>query len=440
LRLPTVPVWTRVSASALRLTWPWLLVIGWSALQLLIARELYVQQRGPIDFLTYEIAAEKVARGESPYATVADDLATWRAYHRLEEQVRNPDTPEPLVRPGPYLYPPTLALLVAQTGIGPVGFAAVLVVSVVAFARMWLHATAMPRVGLLLVVLSWDIFAAVSGGNVELMLLAASMVAARLLWSAQWLLAIPFIAFVLLVKPFYVLFFATFVMMLLVARPLPGGPRLGQLGAAGVLTFLLVGFEVFRWGPDLRAEALAFMRGGIEHHWFLLPVGEQTPMSIWNRTLMQGFVNAGVSPAVAFAASLVLWCALAGMTVWRSSKQPVGFATTFALGFVLLYVVRPVGWTLNYLEFVVIGALWPVAGSRMRHVLIVGATIVMLSHWAALVLTAWRVNLWLFTLQTAELPWETWTLVPLCWILLVHHLLARRIPGVKGDRWKTPAS
>jgi hypothetical protein len=415
--------------SALRLSSPWLLVIGWSALQIVIARDLDRRQRGPIDFLTYRIAAAKVVRGESPYASVAEDLATWRAYHRLEEQLRDPDAPEPMVRPGPYLYPPTLALLIAHTGIGAVGFAAVLVASVVAFARMWLKASALPGVWLLLVMLSWDISAAVSGGNVELMLLAAIMAAARLLWSGQALLATPLVAFTLLVKPFYGLFFATFLMMLLVARRSPEAARPRQLGAAGVVTLLLVGLEVLRWGGDLRAQALEFIGDALNHQWFVLPVGEQTPMSIWNRTPMQGLVNAGVSPSVAFAASLVCWCTLAAITVWRSWKQPVGFAATLSLAFVLLYVGRPVGWTLNYLELVVMGALWPVAGARMRRALIAGTAIVMLSHWSALVLTARRVNLSLFTLQTAELPWETWTVVPLCWILLVHRLLPRRIPA-----------
>jgi hypothetical protein len=309
----------------------------------------------------------------------------------------------------------------------------------VAFARLWLNASALPGVWLLLVVLSWDICASVSGGNVELVLLAAIMGAARLLWSAQPLLATPFIAFALLVKPFYALFFATFLILLSVRHRSPGAPRPAQLAAAGVVTLLLVGVEVFRWEGDIRTEALEFMGDAIDHQWFVLPVADQTPMSIWNRTPMQGLVNAGASPSVALAASLGLWGALAAITVWLSWKQPVGFATTFALAFVLLYFGRPVGWTLNYLELVVTGALWPVASSRMRRALIAGAAIVMLSHWSALVLTAWRVNLWLFTLQTAELPWETWTLVPLCWILLVYHLLARRISAVNDDRWKTPA-
>jgi hypothetical protein len=216
---------------------------------------------------------------------------------------------------------------------------------------------------------------------------------------------------------------------LLVARRLPAGPRLALLGGAGAMTLLLVGIEMFRWGPDLRADALEFMRGGIEHQWFVLPIREQTPMSIWNRTPMQGLVNAGVSPSIAFAASLALWCALAAITGWRSSKQPVGFPEAFAMAFVLLYLGRPVGWTLAYLEFVVIGALWPAASRPMRRALITGAVIVMLSHWLALVLTAGRVNLWLLTLQTAEFPWETWALVPLCWLLLLRHSSRRRIPA-----------
>jgi hypothetical protein len=64
---------------------PWLLVLAWSALQIFIARHAHIQQRGPIDFLTYQIAADNVARGESPYGTIDENLAIWRAYHRLEQ-------------------------------------------------------------------------------------------------------------------------------------------------------------------------------------------------------------------------------------------------------------------------------------------------------------------------------------------------------------------
>ena len=56
---------------------------------MLIARQVHIQQRGPIDFLTYQIAADKVARGESPYGTIDEDLAIWATYHRLDEQLRD---------------------------------------------------------------------------------------------------------------------------------------------------------------------------------------------------------------------------------------------------------------------------------------------------------------------------------------------------------------
>ncbi len=96
------------------------------------------------------------------------------------------------------------------------------------FSRLWLKATGLPGVSLLLIVLSWDIWAAVSGGNVELPLVAAIAIAARLLWSSRPLLATPFIAVTLVVKPFYALFFAAFVMILFVARASPEAPRRGM--------------------------------------------------------------------------------------------------------------------------------------------------------------------------------------------------------------------
>lgn len=66
--------------------WPWLLLGFWAALQLAIAWKVQTQEQGPIDFLTYQIAAEKIAHGTSPYATASANLAIWRAYHRLDSR------------------------------------------------------------------------------------------------------------------------------------------------------------------------------------------------------------------------------------------------------------------------------------------------------------------------------------------------------------------
>jgi hypothetical protein len=398
---------------------PWLLLLAWAALQILIAWRLDIQRRGPIDFLTYQIASDKIARGETPYGTIAEDLAIWRAYHELEEHWREPAAPEPPVRPGPYLYPPTLALIIAQAGIGPVAFTVGIVLSVAAFVWIWLNVTGMDARWLLLVVLSWDVFASATGGNVELVILGSTMVAARILWSAQPVLAAPFVAFVLLVKPFYVLFFVAFVaLMWSTQHHTRRSAR--ACAATAITTLVLIGVELYRWSPALRLEALEFMRHGIQHQWFVLPLAEQTPMSVWNRTSMQGLVNAGLSPSLAFPVAVTLWCAFAVVTTWRVSRHSLEFSGAFALAFVLLYWGRPVGWTLNYLEIIVAAACWPSASHRMRKALIIGAVAVMVSHWLALVLTARRVTLRLFTLQSAEFPWESWLLVPLCWLLLLN--------------------
>lgn len=411
-------------------TWPWLLLCLWAALQLAIVWAVNAQGESPIDFWTYQIAADKVARGESPYPTVTASLAIWRSYHQLEQHVRPTDatgidgapmrqTARPPVTPGPYIYPPTLALLIAQTGLGPLGFASLIVVSVIGFAWIWLKATGLSAVWLMLIVFSWDVFAAASGGNVELVLLAATLAASRLLWSAQPVLAAPLMAFVVLVKPFYGLFFAAFLVILLSSRPVGITPRLRSLAGTGVLALALLALEAYRWPPALRAEALDFMTNSLGHQWFVLSVAEQTPMSIWNRTPMQGLVNAGVPAHLALPGALGLWLGFASVTGWRVQRRPVKFPQAFALAFVLLYWGRPVGWTFNYLEIVVLAAVWPTAGTSVRGALLFAAGALMLSHWSALVLTARGLTLSLFTLQSAEVPWETWSVVPLGWFLLL---------------------
>jgi hypothetical protein len=101
------------------------------------------------------------------------------------------------------------------------------------------------------------------------------------------------------------------------------------------MTLVLMGVELYRGGPTLRAEALEFVRNGITHQWFVLPVVEQTPMSVWNRTPMQGLVNAGVSPVIALPAAVTLWCAFAGVTTWRVSRRSLEFSRALALAFEL---------------------------------------------------------------------------------------------------------
>jgi hypothetical protein len=161
------------------------------------------------------------------------------------------------------------------------------------------------------------------------------------------------------------------------------------------------------------------MGRSLEQQWFVLPVAEQTPMSMWNRTPMQGLVTAGLPADLALWGACALWLILLVLTGWRVLSLPITFPQAFALAFVLLYWGRPVGWTLNYLEIVVLGAIWPSVGARMKAALLCGASLLMLSHWWALALTVLGRSLSLFTLQSAEVPWESWSVVPLCWLLVL---------------------
>jgi len=85
----------------------------------------------------------------------------------------------------------------------------------------------------------------------------------------------------------------------------------------------------------------------------------------------------------------------------------LSFALAFALAFALLYLGRPAGWTLVYLDLVVGVAAWPSLSRVGRAALLVGVVALLASHWAALVLTGLGDGLPLLTLQPADRPWET---------------------------------
>jgi len=95
----------------------------------------------------------------------------------------------------------------------------------------------------------------------------------------------------------------------------------------------------------------------------------------------------------------------------------LSFAPAFALAFALLYLGRPVGWTLVYLDLVVGVAAWPALPRLGRALLLVGVLTLLASHWAALVLTGLGDGLPLLTLQPADRPWETWLVLPAAWAL-----------------------
>jgi hypothetical protein len=188
---------------------------------------------------------------------------------------------------------------------------------------------------------------------------------------------------------------------------------------AAAIALGLIALEVYRWGPSLRAATREYLLQPMEYQWFGLPVEEQTPMSLWNRTPMQALVSAGLPPATAQMAALALWLLFLAITLRRAWRAPLTFPLAFALSFLLLYWGRPVGWTLAYLELVVVAAVWPRVQGWQQPALAGGAIVLMASRWWALALTARGEGMPFTTLQSAAFPWETWIVLPLCWLLLL---------------------
>jgi hypothetical protein len=410
---------------------PWALLLVWFGLQLPVFAGLESRGQTPIDFLSYRRAASAIARGTSPYLTSEQDGAIWLAYHRLDLDLRAADRagrgalalqeigagPE---RPGPYLYPPTLALLVGQLRLGAPAFAALTLVAIVGFARLWFASAGLGVAFLPFVALSWDVLASWYGGNVELVLVFLLLLAARLQWDdRRAVLAAPAIALVVLIKPFDLLFFVAFALIRLASAGETRLSTLRALAGSAVLALLVCGVEILRWGPELRAAAWDYLRHSLDATWLVLPPAEQTPMSAWNRTPLQALVNAGLRLDLATGLALALWCACLAATLFRARQRPISFPVAFALAFTLLYLGRPVGWGLIYLEVVVLGVAQPGRAHRQRVVLVLAALALVASHWAALALTLGGHGLGLFTLQSVDLPWETMLVLPLSWLLVL---------------------
>ncbi len=187
---------------------------------------------------------------------------------------------------------------------------------------------------------------------------------------------------------------------------------------AGLVLVLLAG-EVIRWGPALRGDAVRYLAHTLDAQWFVLPVAAQTPMSAWNRTPLQALIALGLPVASAQFVAILVWLAALAASAWFVRSRRLSFAPAFALAFVSLYLGRPVGWTLAYLDLVVCVVAWPALSRAGRALLLVGVVALLLSHWAALVLTGLGEGLPLLTLQPADRPWETWVVLPLAWALTV---------------------
>lgn len=201
-----------------------------------------------------------------------------------------------------------------------------------------------------------------------------------------------------------------------------------SLATVIIVTLALVAVEAARWGETLRTETLHYVLHFTDYLWFGLPVAEQTPLSAWNRTPMQAFVNLGVHAGLAAGLSLGIWTLLVGVTAWRARGAELDFPLTFALSLILLYWGRPIGWAFSYLGVVVCVVVWESLQLRLRVALLTMLIALMVSHWWALFLTVQGAGMPWITLQSARFPWETWLVLSLSWLLLLHAVESRRAP------------
>jgi hypothetical protein len=408
-------------------TWTALLLWGLLPLASVVAQP----DRIPIDYLAYAQAADALARGDSPYQTPEQDQAIWRLFHRVEAGLlaahargEGPTVAQAALagpqQPGPYIYPPTLALLVWQLQLTPLVFVGGIVVAVLGFGLLWLRSTGAHPAWLWLIVCSWDVLASATGGNVELILLGLTVLAAWALWRGHGVLAAPPIALVLLVKPFYALAFVAIGLLWLVGAGSDRSARLRSLTWAAVVALVLVLLDAVRWGDALRAETVEYLRHATEHLWLVLPLAEQTPMSAWNRTPLQVLVSLGMPLGGSQVVAGGLWVLALGASLLVTRGRRLTFPLAFALALTLLYLGRPVGWGLIYVDLVVAPLVWPLLGRWWRALLLAVIVIVNLTHWWALALTIEGRGLPLLTVQSADVPWETCLVVPLAWLAALY--------------------
>ncbi len=201
-----------------------------------------------------------------------------------------------------------------------------------------------------------------------------------------------------------------------VAGPRPA-PR--ALIVPGVVVLVLMAVEIYRWGPELQAETIGFYLNATDRLWTALPVSEQSPLSVWSRTPLQGLVNLGLPVLLAQVLALGLWLLFGGVTLWQARKVTLSFPMVYALALTLLYWGRPAGYGFNYLELILAPLVWPGLRGWQKPAFLTVVASVMASRWWAFIETIRGESLSLLTLQTASFPWETWLVLPASWFLLL---------------------
>lgn len=171
----------------------WSLFVLWLLAQ--VPFIIGIIQRGiiPVDFLQYQRAAAAWEQTGNPYFSREEFSRVWRSIHQTEtellaayavgkgREMRREVQLRPQ-QPSAYSYPPTLALLISQLGIGPVEFAVLSVLSILGFAWLWIGRVGANALWLLPIAFSHDMLVSLHAGNVEPVLLFVVLAASILLW------------------------------------------------------------------------------------------------------------------------------------------------------------------------------------------------------------------------------------------------------------------
>lgn len=386
-------------------------------------QQIYETGTIPPDFSTYQSASNAIARGDSPYLSVTETQDMWREITSLRAEVRA-ETPEAFQLVGPYIYLPTLALTIERFGSGSAAFNAavmttLLVGSIIGFCALWIHIGGNHAAWLLFAMLSVEPLSLIGQGNIEGLLILSSLIACWAIWRGYSLLAAPLIAFAVLIKPFFALLFAAYGLVLLANRRRDIHTDFRTLALAAGGSLVLISLDIAFWGGSRQAAAWAYVSNSLDYTWYALPADNQYPLSVWNRTAMQGFVLAGINAGTAQLLGILTGSGLLFIVLWRTRGIPLTFSITFALALLLFYWARPVGWGFTFLEIVLVTVVWPVMRRWERVALIVSLITLMLARWITVGLTDTGATLNLFTLHTEAFPWEIWLLLPLSLALLL---------------------
>jgi len=365
----------------------------------------------PVDLEAYNFAAGEIAEGRTPYTEPALIHEKFRQISRFLIEGVTPAEGE-AVR-NPYIYPPTLATIMAATGNHAEAFVLALYAAMIGFALLWLRAAgpATP-LWLLLCVFSWDLAANLSGGNAEILVLFLALLGCRALWLGWAVPAGLAMALAVLVKPFYLLFFAAFALVPLRQSQAPGR-TIRLVAAAAVTALIVIGLEIWRWPHWLRLDALDYLRHAHESTFLVMALADQVPMSGWNRAPVQVLWTLGLPLFAAQAAALALWAGVVGLSAALVPRRSSGFALAFALAYASFLFARPTTWALPYFDVVVLLAVWPwLARGWERRLALAAAVVLSISHWAALGVTLAGIAPALLSLQTAAYPLETLIVLP----------------------------